>query len=400
MTKLKVLAFTGLWICVLCPQAGCSNSQAEKKQAMEAQWKQSSAGAQLPAIDTLIENGRIKEAKKEINKSLQAFPDSAQVHYLAGRVHVIDGDNSKAKWSFLKAIELDAEMACAWHALGSIAVLENDNGHALDCYVQAFRLDPLKTEHVLSLSEIYVETGQAEQARQVLKDGLVKQPRSLELMLALAGLDRQMGQYNDAEALYEQAILLYGAKPEILEPCAYFYVARGQWQKAADLFQQLIGQYSPGSEHYTSALRSLAMCLFNAGRYAESLKRFDQLSVSCRDDADVWLYMAQAALGADDVSRATACAQKSLQIKPAQPAAYAVLGSAQYMQGYYHDAIVAFDRVTGDKDLAAYAWFMTGRCYQRLGQTIQANTAFKRAEELNPNGELVRTFLKRSMQPL
>jgi tetratricopeptide (TPR) repeat protein len=400
MKNRRIIAFTGLWIGLLFLPAGCSSSQPDKKQAMETQWKQSSSVAQLPAIENLITAGRISEAKKEINKSLQTLSDSAQVHYLAGRIHVIDEHYDKAKWSFLKAIELDPQMASAWHALGSLAVLDKDNGHALDCYVQAFRLEPLKTEHVLSLSETYIETGQMEQARKVLKDGLVKQPRNLELMLALAGLDRQSGQPDDAATLYEQAILIHGAKPEILEPCAYFYASRRQWQKAADLFEQLISQYPTGSEHYTPALRSLAMCLFNAGRYAESLKKFDALSVLCRNDANVWLYMAQAALGADDAARAAACAQKSLQMKPGQSDAYAILGSAQYLQGYYHEAILSFDRVTDDAELGAYAWFMTGRCCQRLGQTIQANAAFSRAEELNPHGRLVRTFLKRTMQPL
>jgi len=399
MTKLKVLALTGLWIGLLGPQAGCS-SQAEKKQAMETHWNQSSSVVQLGAIESMIEQGRVSEARKEINKCLQALPDSAQVHYLAGRLHVIDGSFDKARWSFLKAIELEPQMARAWHALGSAALLEQDTGRALDCYVQAFRLDPLTSDYAVSLSEVYLQTGQMEAAQQVLKEALGKQPKDLGLMLALAGLDRQLGQNDEAAVLYEQAMLFHGSKPEILEPFAYFYVSRSDWPRAAGLFGDLIGQYPETSERYTSTLRALAMCLFNAGQYAESLKRFDELSVSCRDDADVWLYMARSALGAGDAARTVACAQKALQLKPGLAGAYAALGSAQYMQGYYSDAIASFGHVTEDKDLAAYAWFMTGRSYQRLGQTIDANAAFNRAEALNPEGRLVRTFLKRSMQPL
>ena len=50
--------------------------------------------------------------------------------------------------------------------------------------------------------------------------------------------------------------------------------------------------------------------------------------------------------------------------------------------------------------VAAFAWFMTGRCYRQLGQTVQANSAFDRAEQLDPNNELVTVFLKRTLESL
>jgi cytochrome c-type biogenesis protein CcmH/NrfG len=43
---------------------------------------------------------------------------------------------------------------------------------------------------------------------------------------------------------------------------------------------------------------------------------------------------------------------------------------------------------------------MSGRCYQQLGRNRQANVAFERAEELDPDNELIASFLKKTVHPL
>jgi cytochrome c-type biogenesis protein CcmH/NrfG len=43
---------------------------------------------------------------------------------------------------------------------------------------------------------------------------------------------------------------------------------------------------------------------------------------------------------------------------------------------------------------------MSGRCYQQLGRNRQANIAFERAEKLDPDNQLIVSFLKKTVHPL
>ena len=380
--------------------AGCNETYAQKKKALETHWEKSTAQAKLPVAEDLINRGQIEQAKETLNKCLTAAPEIPQVHLLIGRVHFIEGRTDEARQSFQKSVELDPLLDQGWYSLGTLAILEKDYNLGMEYLQKSLQIQPANTEYLVSVCELYIEMEQLGQARDVIQNGLSKQPNNLELLLTMARLDQQSGQMVKAVQVYEQTQLIHGQKPQILEPCAYGYMALGQWAKAADKFESLLKQYQPGKEHYNITLRSLAMCSFNAENYGRALGCYDELSVVYRDDPEIWVGMAQSALGLDDTQRSINCAQKALQYNPSWPRAYAVLGSALYMKGRYEQSLDAFNQITGDDEFAAFAWFMTGRCYRQLGQTVQANSAFDRAEQLDPNNELVTVFLKKTLKSL
>ena len=379
---------------------GCNETHAQKKKAMVDQWEKSTASAQLPAVENMIEQGQIKEAKKLLIECIQADPKEPQAFVLIGRIHAIEGRNDQAREAFEKAVKLDSESDPAWHFLGTLAVLEKDYDRAFECYQKAIDLMPAKADYVISISEIYAETDQLDKAQAVIDEGLSRQPQDLELMLSRARFCQQLDQTDQAIRVYEQAQIMHGDSPQVLEPAGYAYIAQGNWKLAAEKFDRLIKQYSTDDPRYNTTMRSLARCLFNSEQYASALFWYDKLSVVYRDDADIWLDMAQAALGLNDAKRAAYCANRAIKAKPSWPQAYAVLGSAHYMQGLYEPSLKAFYTITTDDELAGFAWFMSGRCYQQLGRNRQANIAFERAEKLDPENPLIASFLKKTVHPL
>jgi len=379
---------------------GCNETHAEKKKAMVEQWQKSSANAQLPAIENMIEQGQIKKAQKALAKCIESDPEMPQAYVLMGRIHAIEGRNDQAREAFERAVELDSGSDQAWHFLGALAMLETDYGQALEYYQKSLELMPANPDYIISISDLYVETDQLDQAQQVIDRGLSMQPQNLDLMLSKARLYQQAGQVDEAVSIYERAHIMHGDLPDILEPCGYAYIAQGRWDRAAEKFSLLIKQYSEDDPRYNVTMRSLAQCLLNSKQYGQALFWYDKLSVIYRDDAQVWLDMAQSALGVNNAKRASYCAINALKIRPAWPKACVVLGSARYMQGLYQQSLQAFRQVTDDDELAGFAWFMSGRCYQQLGQNRQANAAFEKAEKLDPNNPLMSMFLKKTVHPL
>jgi tetratricopeptide (TPR) repeat protein len=399
MKIVKVLTgvlLTGLLIAA----SGCNESHALKKQDMIEQWEQSTANAQLPAVEDMLEQGRIKEAKEALTECIQNDPQMPQALILMGRIHAIEGRNDQAREVFQEVVKLDPQSDQAWHFLGTLAVLKKDYDQALECYQKAIDLMPAKADYIISLTDVYTETNQLENAQQAIDRGLSVQPQDLELMLSKARLHQRVGQMDEAIRTYEQAQIMHGDIPKVLEPVGYAHIAQGNWKQAAEKFDLLIKQYTEDDPHYNVTMRSLARCLFNSEQYASALFWYDKLSVVYRDDVDIWLDMAQAALGLNDPERAAYCANKAIKAKPSWPQAYAVLGSAYYMQGHYGQSLDAFYKITDDDELGGFAWFMSGRCYQHQGRNRQANIAFERAEELDPDNQLIATFLKKTVHPL
>lgn len=385
---------------LLLSVSGCNESHAQKKKEMIEQWEKSSASAQLPAIENLLEQGQIQKAKNELAKCLQADPEMPGAYILVGRIHFLEGRNELAYEAFEQAVQLNPELDQAWHFMGSLAVLKRDYQQAIEHFQKAIELMPVKSEYIISLSDVYIETEQFEQAREIINKGLDDQPQNLELLLSKAQLCQRLGQMQEAIRFYEQALLMHGDLPEILEPCGYAYVSQKQWADAAEKFSLLLEQCKQNEDRYNATMRTLATCLFNSGQYGRALVWYDKLSVMYRDDAEVWLNMAQAALNTDDSKRASYCAINALKVRPSWTKAYAVLGCARYMQGFYEQSLRAFNKVSDDDELGAFAWFMTGRCYQQLGQNRQANAAYERAEELDPNNKLISAFMKKTIHPL
>ncbi len=379
---------------------GCEESYANKKQAMETKWQKSAAFVKIPVMEELIEQGELQEAKKMLEKCLREDPFLPGLHLISGRINFIDGRTEQARLNFQKAVELDPTCADGWHLLGSLALMEKEYEPAQQHYEKALELAPAHADYRVSLAEILIEQNQIEQAKEILQAGQNYQPRNMDLLLALAQLYQRSENIKQAVQIYEQAQLMHGNHPRILEPCGYAYVGLRQWDKAAEKFEQLLGRCEPGTSHYQSVLRALAMCAFNAERYGLALSCYDKLAVAHRDDPQVWMGMAQSALGLDDTTRAVYCAKKALHYEPGWTKGYAVLGSALYMNGDYRPSLDAFERITGDAEFSPFAWFMTGRCYQQLGQTAQADHAFDRAEAMDPENELVKLFLKRNLQSL
>ncbi len=386
----------GMLVCA----AGCAPSHQQNKQAMTQRWEQTSAQANIPQAEELISRGQLDKARKILNACLDVSSPQPAVYFLMGQIDMMEGRTEQARQNLQQAVQLDPELDKGWYFLGTLAVLDKDYVKAMEYTQKALDLQPANTDYILTLADICIEGGRIEQAEKILDQGLKLQSGNLDLMLAKARLLQQSGLRTQALLLYEQALLMHGAVAAILEPCAYAYLAEGQWQQAADKFEQLLPLYKQDLDRYNTTMRSLALALFNAGRYGQALVYYDKLSVVYRQDADIWLMMAHSAMGVDDAKRALQCAQQALKYHPSWASAYAVSGCARYFLGEYEQAVQDYAKIINHEELGAFAWFMTGRCYQQLGQPIQANAAYERAETINPNNELIKSFLKRTLKSL
>jgi tetratricopeptide (TPR) repeat protein len=340
----------------------------------------------------MLEQGQVESARQAVDEILKADPKNPAAHTLRGRVLLEQQKYGDARLAFEKALSFDDRLADAWFGLGVVAQASDDHAAALESYQKALVRNPNHTDTILAVANTLEVLNRRQEAAELLDVKIADNPSDTQLLCAAAELAGRMNQPDKAVSLYRRAATIEPENMQILHTLAMTYMSCNRWSDAADVFEKLLTCAKPDKQQdylYWTATTNL-----NAGRFRRALECFDQLSVSRRKDPEIWLGIAQSALGISDINRAKTCAQKALFFKADCSDAKMVLGCADYLDGKYMTALQSFNSMTRDEKFGGFASFMAGRCYLKLGRTAPAQAAFEKAIRLNPQSPLVAMFLK------
>ncbi len=376
-----VILFVTLAVC-----AGCE-PHSERKKAVHLRWKQSSTQVKLPLARQHFDNGRFKEAEKIVSDSLNFDPNIPEAHLLLGEIMLENGDVQRGVFALETAVRLDERLHRGWYLLGVSASNDGLLTEAAEYHALASKQMPRNAEYVFALVRVYVEQGQIDKAIGILEHKLSQIPQDVSLKVAAAGLMIELGNRDRAIELYRQALLISGDDPKIIESLAYSYFLSERWSEAARMFERMVKVCPEGRQGLY--MRLMATCNMNAGQYHEAASCYNKLSVQERGNAEIWLKMGHAALGAGLAERAFSYSQKALSLKPGWADAIVLQGCALYLKGDYKTAIKTFSRVKSDKANSDLAYVMIGRCYEKLGYSSKAKRAYKNAKEINPSNKLL-----------
>lgn len=380
-------SFTVALIVVSGLLSGCTQSFQQSKEAARQRYEQTAVRGKLPMARELYESGKNDEALLVLTDVLKLDPDNPQVHLLMGEVQLTLGRNEVAKTHFLKAVELQDQLHAAWAWLGVISLEAKQPRQALEYQSKALKLAPLNVDYILSLAETHATLNEFDAADTLLSEKCRLLPSDVRLMTAAANMKNHRGDRVGAIHLYRQILVLKQDDTEVKEALAYCYMSEQDWSSALDMFDQVVNTYDEARK--TATLQMMAMCAMNSGQYGRAIKYYDRLSVSQRNDPQLWLNMGQAALGASDPARAADSARRALDLRPSWDKAIVLQGCSQYMDKDYSSALASFRKITASKELGGFAWLMIGRCFQQEGDMAQADIALKKAASLNPDSKLV-----------
>jgi tetratricopeptide (TPR) repeat protein len=388
----KAITVTAIIVCL--GSVGCE-SHSESKKLAQKRWEKASAGIKLNFAQQEYENNHFDEAKKVVSECVIADPNNTQAHLLYGKLLLVDGDRAGAVRELRLTVELDEELGEGWYWLGLATQGPGQTQQTLFYYNKALALNPANVDYILAVAEVYAEQEKPEEAIKLLEEKIAAMPREISLKTEAADLMWRLGENERAIELYKQAMLMKGDDSNIAEALGYCYIFSGRWSEGAEIFNKLIEQCSPlgeaeGQDEQKKKLylQVAALCSVNCAQYDRAVNCYNELSVEERDNAEIWVKMGQAALGAGAAERALMCGERALALQPGDVDAIALVGCAQYSMGDYTAAIRNFEKITSDEKNGGISWLMRARCYEQLGRKDEAGQAYKKALEIEPHSEL------------
>jgi tetratricopeptide (TPR) repeat protein len=377
---------------VVC--AGCE-SHSESKKLAERRWEKASVGIKLNLAQQKYESNCFEEARKAVSECINADPNNAQAHLLYGKVLLAEDKQTDAVRELWLAVELDGELGEGWYWLGLatqgpspfLSSTEDKGKQALFYYNKALAFNPDNVDYILAVAETYAEQEKLEEAIKLLEEKMAAMPREISLKAAAADLMWRLGKNEQAIELYKQAMLMRSDDSGIAEALGYCYVFSGQWSEGAEIFNKLIEQCQD-EQKKKLYLQVAALCSMNCAQYDRAVNYYNELSIEERDNAEIWVKMGQAALGAGAAERAFMCGERALALQPGDEDATILVGCAQYSMGDYTAAIKSFEKIVSDKKNAGISWLMRARCYEQLGLDDEAGRAYEKALEIEPHSEL------------
>ena len=380
--------------------AGCqstNNTHKQNKQQMRAKWQKTSSEMKLSAAMEQFDTGQYEQAETVAKECINSDLNLPDAHLLLGKVRLVRGDFSDAKSSFLTYVNLKQTSDEGWFLLALVCERLNDEAGAFKWYQKALELSPDNIDYTIAVGRMYVAQNDFVSAEKLYQAKIAANPADTDLKIAAAQMYLAWGQNDKAVGLYEQVHLTMPNNAELLEALGSCYILAGSWQKAHDIHKQLYQRCTDNTAK-NGYLNIMALSATNAGDYSLAMKYYSLLTAQDKANAQLWLSMGQAALGADLPRQALICSKKALTLKPDMMEAYLLSGSANYKSGNYRQAIDDFQKAASNVGHAHFAWLMTARCYEKMGNAERAKAAYEKAAQYGGDSELQKLLVKSNQE--
>ena len=133
----------------------------------------STFASQFNRGNALFVKGQLDDAAKAFRAALAQNPNSADTHYVLGRVLVGQSDPTGAEKEFRAAVAADGQLADAWNALGILLDKSNRRTEAFAAYSRALEASPDHSDALFNRAKIELLNGKLVESRRDL-DRLLK----------------------------------------------------------------------------------------------------------------------------------------------------------------------------------------------------------------------------------
>jgi predicted Zn-dependent protease len=148
---------------------------------------------------TLVDAQRYDEAQHFLDETLAQHPDSPDLVYWRGRVHLAKGEKEQARRQFERTVELKPDYDEAYACLGRVCLALDEPAAAVAALREATRLSPAQVDAYRVFAQALVAIGNSDEAIEALRQARRLAPHDDDLRRQL--IETLLAARRNAEAI-------------------------------------------------------------------------------------------------------------------------------------------------------------------------------------------------------
>jgi predicted O-linked N-acetylglucosamine transferase (SPINDLY family) len=306
----------------------------------------------VDAIQRLIQEQRLPEAKAKLQKLLASQRRNTAAWLMLGSVNRNLGDRAEAGRCFERVIALDPRHIEAHYRLGNLHAQAGEHAAAIPHYQEVLALSPDHAQAVCNLGLCLQETGRADEAIAAYRRFLQHGEPTATLCFNLAHALGETGAFDEAVVWYDRTLALepshFDARKNLamaLNDSGRDAHERGDLRRALALYQRGIAlvpaEASPSERGPLES--SLAVLYANLGSAFLALGMPAEAEASCRralalDPSKAYINLGNVLKELGRVEESAQCYREAIKLEPSFAMPYSNLGHALMALGRLEEA--------------------------------------------------------------
>lgn len=291
-------------------------------------------------IDTLMEAGRIDQAESLNRGVLKSSPTDSHALLVSGRLLIAQAKYRSALSELQKAVDAGPQSAVSFFYLGVAQSAVNLPDKAKSSWIRALELDPRMTDAQLALADFYARTGSYYDALRFADNALRTNPNLSSAYLIRANVLFAQGDTKNGEAALQAAL---DRDPTSLPALTLLFNLRTQERRYQDVLPRMLKlvERFPQNASFHFLLASTYFGLNNLNKAELAAKQTIVLSGQ-QPDAYTLLGRIHIAEGLDQQAKADL--QSAIRANPREITNYMALGSLYEKESNWKEAQGLYER--------------------------------------------------------
>ncbi len=321
--------------------------------------------------------GQYKQAIAEFTRTIALDPAQAEAYRGKGLSYYALGQYTEALEPLQTWVEMVPEANSV--ELNWTYFFTGQYDKALSGFTHLIQVEPDNIEGYKGQAQSHYALGQYHQAEEPLMKWIKMAPDDLEALRLLGWSYYHQERYAQAAGQFARASQLANADGEIFFGLGNSYSNLGEFEQAQTAFERWVELEPDKAEAHDA----LAWTLYELERYDEAIPVFDY-ALKLKETASSYHGLGASYYKLEEWERALAAFERWVELEPDKGTAYSSIGWSLNRLERYQEAVSAFKRAleaNADGDI----FFGLGNSYSNLGEFEQAQTAFERWVELEPD---------------
>jgi Flp pilus assembly protein TadD len=346
-----------------------------------AQAQESAPARSVESAAALIRDNRIAEAEQQLNYILKASPNDAGALNLLGTVRAKQGRFNEAETLFARAIRIDNEMVGARMNLAYLYLLKGAPEKTALELKEVLRLDPNNTDASYRLAWLLISQGRFDECISFLQEAERSHTLSVPLLALLGDAHLKKGNVDKADESYLMALKQQGDNADALIGSAQVARARGDAKAAALYLVRARGVIADSPDLlYKFALAALDSHL--NGEAMMALKRAIELRPA---EPSYYFVLGVTWLKKPDLQEAEQAFRQSLKLRPDNASGQMHLGYSLLKQKKFSEAREWLEKSIQKDTGTPESFYYLGLIAQEQTEDEQAIKFFEKAIQLSPS---------------